>query len=314
MNIRYAAKALVIGILMVVLLIPLGLINATIKERGNYRQEAVAKIAESYAGPQVISGPVLVVPYVETRREQGLDNFGKSVELVKREPGHWLFFPKTLSMEGQVLPSERRLGLHRVRVYELRSSLQAGFDAQLPPDPGGVREIGVPYLSISIADVRGLVGTPSLERGWRGGEAAAGQWRPPRGPRPARDARHRAACRRAPAPQPALRQHARRHRVAAGGADRRQQPHRAGFQLAAPTVQRPLPAARTSHRRRRLPAPPGIFPRWLPPRRRSTPAAPRRRRSKRCNSAWWIRSTCTCRPTAPASTASCSCCSPSSAS
>jgi inner membrane protein len=163
MNVRYAAKALVIGILMVILLIPLGLINATIKDRANYRQEAVTKIAESYAGPQLVSGPVLVVPYVETRREQGLDNFGKTVELVKREPGRWLFFPRTLSMEGQVLPSERRLGLHRVRVYELRSSLRATFDAQLPPDPGGVREIGVPYLSMSIADVRGLVGTPALE-------------------------------------------------------------------------------------------------------------------------------------------------------
>jgi inner membrane protein len=163
MNVRYAAKAFVIGILMVVLLIPLGLINATIKERGNYRQEAVAKVAESYAGPQLITGPVLVVPYVETRREQGLDRFGKAVELVKREPGRWLFFPKTLSMQGQVLPSERRLGLHRVRVYELRSNLQASFDAQLPPNPNGLREIGVPYLSLSIADVRGLVGTPTLQ-------------------------------------------------------------------------------------------------------------------------------------------------------
>src|SRR4249919_3182853 len=60
MSVRYAAKALVIGILMLVLLIPLGLINATIKERGNYRQEAVTKIAESYAGSQVLGGPVLV--------------------------------------------------------------------------------------------------------------------------------------------------------------------------------------------------------------------------------------------------------------
>jgi len=165
MNIRYAAKAFVIGILMVVLLIPLGLINATIKDRANYRQEAVAKIAESYAGPQLLSGPVLVVPYVETRREPGLDAFGKSVELIKRENGRWLFFPKTFSLQGKVLPAERKLGLHRVRVYELRYGLQANFDAPLPADPNGVREIGVPYLSFSIADVRGLVGTPALQVG-----------------------------------------------------------------------------------------------------------------------------------------------------
>jgi len=165
MNIRYAAKAFVIGILMVVLLIPLGLINATIKDRANYRQEAVAKIAESYAGPQLLSGPVLVVPYVETRREPGLDAFGKSVELIKRENGRWLFFPKTFSLQGKVLPAERKLGLHRVRVYELRYGLQANFDAPLPADPNGVREIGVPYLSFSIADGVELFFVPLTDRG-----------------------------------------------------------------------------------------------------------------------------------------------------
>jgi inner membrane protein len=57
----------------------------------------------------------------------------------------------------------RRIGLHEERVYELHSRLQAAFDAQLPGDPNGVREVGTPYLSFSMADVRGLVGSPSLQ-------------------------------------------------------------------------------------------------------------------------------------------------------
>jgi inner membrane protein len=163
MPIRYAMKAFIIGILMVVLLIPLGMINATIKDRTNYRQEAVAKIADSYAGPQVLAGPVLVVPYVETRRESALDATGKRVETETRTPGRWLYFPKTLAFDGKLHPSERRLGLHKVRVYEFQSVAQAHFESWLPPAPTDVvRAIGQPYLSYSIADVRGLVGTPTL--------------------------------------------------------------------------------------------------------------------------------------------------------
>ena len=163
MPIRYAMKALVIGILMVVLLIPLGMINATIKDRTNYRQEAVAKIADSYAGPQVIAGPVLVVPWIETRREKVLDAAGKSVETETRTNGQWLYYPKTLSFDGRMLPSERRLGLHRVRVYELQSVSASHFELNLPPAPTDAsRSLGQPYLSYSIADVRGLVGTPTL--------------------------------------------------------------------------------------------------------------------------------------------------------
>src|SRR5207342_245080 len=109
-----------------------------------------------------LAGPVLVVPYVETRKEAGVDSFGKPVELVRREAKHWLYFPKSLALDGQVLPSVRSRGLHEVRVYELRSTLAARFDARLPEDPDGVRAIGRPYLSLSIADVRGLVGTPTL--------------------------------------------------------------------------------------------------------------------------------------------------------
>ncbi len=165
MSARYVLKAAVVAVLMLVLLVPLAMINATIGERAGYRQQAVASVAESYAGPQVLTGPVLVVPYVETRKEQALDAFGKLVETTKREPRHWLFFPRRMAVDGRIMPSIRKRGLHEVRVYELHARLDARFDATLPPDPNGVRDVGVPYLSFSIADVRGLVGTPSLRVG-----------------------------------------------------------------------------------------------------------------------------------------------------
>ena len=158
----FALKAIVVAILTVLLLIPLAMINGTISERKNYRQQAVQSVAESFAGEQVISGPVIVLPYVETSQVTEIDGFGKRVSRLQRNQRRWLFFPTRLRMHGTLLPSVRKRGLHEVRVYEFQSLVDASFDVLLPADPGGVRELGRPYLSLSISDVRGLAGTPTL--------------------------------------------------------------------------------------------------------------------------------------------------------
>jgi inner membrane protein len=157
----FTLKAIVVALLMLLLLIPLGMINGTIGERASYRQQAVASVAESFAGAQVLTGPVLVVPYVDTVQVEEKDAFGKSVSRIERTGHYWTFFPASLSLQGKLVPSIRERGLHKVRVYELQSMLRAHFDQQL--DTLGVnRTLGQPYLSFSIADVRGLVGTPTL--------------------------------------------------------------------------------------------------------------------------------------------------------
>jgi len=158
-------KAAIVAGLTLLLLIPLGMINGTIKERTYYRQEAVTKVAESFAGPQLLAGPVLVVPYTDAVQVLDKDAFGKPVTRVERTSHHWTLFPASMSMQGKLVPSIRKRGLHEVRVYELQSTLKARFDKTVPNDAGvGVtRTLGQPYLSFSIADVRGLVGSPRLQ-------------------------------------------------------------------------------------------------------------------------------------------------------
>lgn len=158
-------KAVIVAGLTLLLLIPLGMINGTIKERTYYRQEAVTKVAESFAGPQLLAGPVLVVPYTDAVQVLDKDAFGKPVTRVERTSHHWIFFPESMSVQGRLVPSVRKRGLHEVRVYELQSTLTAQFDRTVPNDAGvGItRTLGRPYLSFSIADVRGLVGSPRLQ-------------------------------------------------------------------------------------------------------------------------------------------------------
>ena len=62
---RLLAKTLLVGLLSLLLLIPLGMIQGTVRERQAYREQAVAAVAESFAGPQWLAGPVLSLDYVD---------------------------------------------------------------------------------------------------------------------------------------------------------------------------------------------------------------------------------------------------------
>lgn len=160
---RLALKAMFIGLLTILLLIPLSMIQGSIRERQYYRSAAVQSVAESFAGPQILAGPVLVLNYVDEVPVQDKDVRGEPVERIEREAHRLLVFPRTLSIEGRLQPSIRKRGLHEVRVYELQSVQEASFDTILPPAPSrGERRWSQPYLSFGIEDVRGLVGNPVL--------------------------------------------------------------------------------------------------------------------------------------------------------
>jgi inner membrane protein len=161
---RIGLKMLMVAVLTLAILLPLAMIRGTITERQEYRRQAVADIARSYAGAQTFAGPVLVVPYSERVEVEERDAQGFSRKAWRRQAKQWVFFPRTLDVRGRLQPGTRKRGLHEVRVYELRDAIaSADFDVQLPvADAGRERSIGAPWLSVSFADVRGLLGTPHL--------------------------------------------------------------------------------------------------------------------------------------------------------
>ena len=161
---RISIKLLFVLGMTLAILIPLAMIRSTIQERQLYRQQAVADIARSYAGAQAFSGPVLIVPYMETVEVEEKDAQGVVRRATREQPGHWTFFPTVLDVSGHLQPDVRKRGLHKVRIYELRGATTAAFAAKVPADasPGHARRIGEPWLSYGIADVRGLVGSPQL--------------------------------------------------------------------------------------------------------------------------------------------------------
>lgn len=158
-------KSIVVALLILAILLPLGMIRSTIAERQGYRQQAVTAIAQSYAGPQTLVGPLLVVPYLVEVQTTHNDENGVPHTLVHNEQRQWVFFPKTLQLVGRVVPDVRHLGLYDVRVYELRGKLAGRFDLTVPEQADGCKllQIGTPFLSVGVDDVRGLIGTPILQ-------------------------------------------------------------------------------------------------------------------------------------------------------
>jgi len=147
----------------VAILIPLLMIRGVISDRQMYREQAVADIARSYAGAQSFAGPVLVVPYTEEVEVEEADQFNVMRKVRRAKTSQWVFFPTSLDVRGTLAPDTRKRGLHEVRVYEWKGKATASFHAVIPSyGDTASRQIGRPWLSYGIADVRGLRSAPVL--------------------------------------------------------------------------------------------------------------------------------------------------------
>ena len=155
-NLRLFGRIAVAGVIVLVLMLALVLVRSLVSERAQFRDEAVASVAASRAGEQVLVGPLRVIPWSEERLVTESD--GDRVRVVR---GHQVQMPQQLQVDGQLLPEQRRVGMFNVPVYTWRGKLAARY-APLVASAVPGRVYGQPYLVMGISDVRGLVGTPGL--------------------------------------------------------------------------------------------------------------------------------------------------------
>ncbi|WP_447592616.1 cell envelope integrity protein CreD [Stenotrophomonas rhizophila] len=161
-SLKMLLRFAIVGGLILLLLIPLMMIKGVIKEREAYRDEAYLRVSQSRAGAQTLTGPVRVVPWTDTREVEVVDAAGNKKKEVQTEHSYWLQMPATLRVDGQMQPDERRVGLFRVPVYSWKAKITAEFADDDYPIKAG-RVYGTPYLAVGIADLRGLVGSPTLQ-------------------------------------------------------------------------------------------------------------------------------------------------------
>lgn len=153
-------KLLVLALLFLGLQIPLVLTQNVVSERANYRDVAVADIAQAQAGEQRLLGPVLVVPYRREWLEHSQDSDGKPVTRQRREDSFLTVLPTQLQVHGDAAVELRQRGIFPVPVYLNALELQGQF--QWPANFGRTNQADetitwqTPYVAIGISSQRGL--------------------------------------------------------------------------------------------------------------------------------------------------------------
>lgn len=179
-------KLLFASLIGVVLMIPLLLVYALVYDRQDQSNTAQAAINAGWGGPQLIAGPLLVVPYrtTETQVETvGGRQVSKAVE-IERE---LVVSPMANAVRTELVPQERRKSIYRAVLFEAQIAGSATF--ALPADLArfGVKPENLSWdraeLRLGASDARGLTrggrivanGRPLTVEPGKGPAATSGQ-------------------------------------------------------------------------------------------------------------------------------------------
>lgn len=114
-------KALVIGVIVLLLLIPLSMLQGVVSERAALREQAYSRVAEGWGGGVTMSGPMLIIPTEHTIRDKDQTHIVRSDVYL---------LPATLDIASKLnLEAEpRRVGIYAVPVYLTDVRLRGRFE------------------------------------------------------------------------------------------------------------------------------------------------------------------------------------------
>lgn len=146
-------KALTIGLIVLVLLIPLSMLRGLVSERADLREHAYARVADGWGGANVLGGPLLIVPTQRTHAEDG------KVRVVR---GEVYLLPARLSVKLDVAlePEPRSVGIYEVPIYSSDIRLEGDFDFAALRDPSSAQTLDYLWdegrLLLPMSQVRSL--------------------------------------------------------------------------------------------------------------------------------------------------------------
>ena len=120
-------KALVIGILIVLLLVPLSQVESLVGERVAMRQTAALRVAESWGGAQTTAGVLLAFPVETTRVDIDQTAAGRETQRTEVERNVLYVLPDTLKISARVDPDFRPVGLYETPVYTANVQIAGEF-------------------------------------------------------------------------------------------------------------------------------------------------------------------------------------------
>src|SRR5438105_69318 len=159
---RTIIKLIGVGVLILLLLIPLGMITGVLSDRLSRRNEAVTEITSSWGKEQCVVGPVLGIPYqyhFKTTKEVP-DKKGKMEcrEVEETAVGIAYFLPELLNVSSDAETQMLHRGIYDAAVFRAEVKLSGKFGA---PDFGALKidikdvQWKDTFVTIAINDLRG---------------------------------------------------------------------------------------------------------------------------------------------------------------
>ncbi|WP_051559938.1 cell envelope integrity protein CreD [Marinobacterium jannaschii] len=172
MQSKLTFKILAILGLGLLLMVPLMLVEGLISERQNYRSQAVQDIASKWTGRQLVSGPLIQLPWQHHYQKKVWNSDKEQYEVKgQKASGTLILRPESLNVDSAITTSTRRRGIYRIPVYSSEVALQGQFSSagmvafgrDRQETMGGSIRWGKPTLLLLVSDMRGIIEVPQLE-------------------------------------------------------------------------------------------------------------------------------------------------------
>ena len=141
-------KILFIVLLSLILLIPDMIIYSLNDERADRQKETTQEISKSWSGPQLLSGPIISIPYI-TKNRQNKDSIGGIIRLL----------PATLNACADIKSQTLSRSIYETTVYNADVTIDGEFDMH------ALKATGIPvdrilfnkaYVTVGIGDLKGV--------------------------------------------------------------------------------------------------------------------------------------------------------------
>lgn len=146
-NQTLTAKIAIVVVLTLLMLIPIGMVKSLIKEREGNKQAEQTEMGSRWGGRQLLTGPVLVLPYKQDINE-------------RNAPSNFIYcLPEEYNITGDLKPEERTRGIQKILSYQSAMHIDGKF---IFPD---CSELGVDaslvlwdeaYLVMGISNLQGI--------------------------------------------------------------------------------------------------------------------------------------------------------------
>lgn len=136
-------KIVVVVVIILVLLWPIHMVKSLIKERQGNKDAEQTEIGWKHGGKQIVSGPVLVVPYMQIQSTNAEKHFA-------------YFLPDEYYIDGNIKPEERTRGIQKILNYQADMKINGHFSF---PDVGN---IGIDPSTVAWSECFLMVGIPNL--------------------------------------------------------------------------------------------------------------------------------------------------------